>query len=558
MWQIKNFVRLPQFPIVAVFLIAIVTTALVFWPLINNLSGQTTSEEDGPLIAWLIDHASRSVRGERGLYQAPFFFPLKNTTTYSDPFVTSGIFAAFVQVLVPQITLIEQMNLQLLLGTVAFVLAMYWLLRVFGGDRVTSLLLAVFATFIPLRFVYVVHAHTYLVFGIPLGLAFLYRYFETKRWRFLFGYAVAFLMQAVNAPMTAYFFVTAVVALVSADRIAKGIWRIDRHFFFWTLVVCGIVGVFYLPYLEQALEFQSMRTIRDTAHFSFSLERLAQWDIVIPVLIGFLVYAKFLIKKTFLHIKKNGPAVFGLLLLLVGLLFMLGPVAKIDDQTVKLFGFPIPLPFSIAFFSLPGMSAFRAVTRWSVLASMGLVIFLQFLPKISRQAFLYFQISVFGLAVFSVLQAQQFLPLFSVESDVPQIYQELAEYPESALAILPAYVWSMQPYVSRESVRLLYQPITQKTYYNGVSGFLPPTRAEEIHLLFSSFPSDESIEMLRKNDIELLLVEYDQYQEMFVDGYKLDQFESPNPQSIRVLLESRNDVQLLMECADNNCLYRLL
>lgn len=449
------------------------------------------------------------------------------------------------------------MNLQLLLGTVAFVLSMYWLLRVFGGDRVTSLLFAVFATFISLRFVYVVHAHTYLVFGIPLGLAFLYRYFETKRWRFLFGYAVAFLMQAVNAPMTAYFFVTATAALVSADRIAKGIWRIDRHFFFWTVVVCGIVGVFYLPYLEQALEFQSMRTVRDIAHFSFSLERLAQWDIVIPVLIGFLVYAKFSVKKVFLHIKKNGPALFGLLLLLVGLLFMLGPVAKIDGQTVKLFGFPIPLPFSIAFFTLPGMSAFRAVTRWSVLASMGLVIFLQFLPKISHQAFLYFQISVLGLTVFSVLQAQQFLPLFFVESDVPQIYQELAEYPESGLAILPAYVWSMQPYVARESVRLLYQPVTQKTYYNGVSGFIPPTRAEEIHLLFASFPSDESIEMLKKNGVELLFVEYDQYQKMYDDGFVFGEKKAPDPLLIKAQLENRDDIQLL-QCSSSSCLYRLL
>lgn len=236
---------------------------------------------------------------------------------------------------------------------------------------------------------------------------------------------------------------------------------------------------------------------------------------------------------------------------------MLGPVAKIDDQTVKLFGFPIPLPFSIAFFTFPGMSAFRAVTRWSVLASMGLVIFLQFLPKISRQAFLYFQISVLGLTVFSVLQAQQFLPLFSVESDAPQIYQELAEYPESALAILPAYVWSMQPYVSRESVRLLYQPVTQKTYYNGVSGFLPPTRAEEIHLLFTSFPSDESIEMLKKNGVELLLVEYDQYQKMYDDDYTFGEKQALDPLLIKAQLENRDDIQLL-QCSVFGCLYRLL
>lgn len=77
MSQIKNLVRLPQFSIVAVFLIAIVTTALVFWPLITNLSGQTTSEEDGPLIAWLIDHASRSVGGGERFVSSSVFFPIQ-------------------------------------------------------------------------------------------------------------------------------------------------------------------------------------------------------------------------------------------------------------------------------------------------------------------------------------------------------------------------------------------------------------------------------------------------------------------------------------------------
>jgi hypothetical protein len=75
--------------------------------------------------------------------------------------------------------------------------------------------------------------------------------------------------------------------------------------------------------------------------------------------------------------------------------------------------------------------------------------------------------------------------------------------------------------------------------------------------LFAQFPNDATIELLRNAGVELLLVEYAEYEKMWADHYLFGDQPAPNPLLIKSGLENRKDVQLIA-CQDASCLYRLL
>lgn len=535
-----------------VLIIFILVTCFVFWPIFTQLDSVAASPTDGPLIGWLIHHAADSIKGTSQLFQPPFFYPYKQTLAFSDPFVSSGFVAVMIQWLWPSITLLQQLNIQLILGTIGYLLAFYWLARVLGGRGAAAILLATIGTFMPLRFIYVVHLHTYLLIGIPFGLACLIKYTRSKQWNYLLGFALGYVFQLLNAPMTAYFFFAVVGVYVFSQ---KQLWwelLTDRKLLLIGLVLAIASVLFYLPYWQQAAYFNSARTIRDAAHFSFSINRLFSWDVLSLIFVNSVFFATS--RKNRSLIRQSLP---WLGVTLIGLCLMLGPVVKLDEQTVRVFGLPIPLPYFLVYYLVPGMQAFRSVTRWSAVASLGLVLWSAVVFQTSRikPAFKLSLLTI--LAVLSVVSARRFLPVFSVDVETPVLYQLAAKQPEKVMAIMPMYVWSMVPYEERESVRLLYQPDSYKTYYNGASGFLPPTRAQEIHLHFNSFPNHESIATLKNNGVQLLLVEYDQYQKMYDDGFVFGEQKAQDPLIIKSQLENRKDIQLI-QCSRNDCLYRII
>ncbi|MBP9781688.1 hypothetical protein KBC89_03465 [Candidatus Woesebacteria bacterium] len=530
----------------------ILVTCFVFWPIFNQLDSVATSSTDGPLIAWLTNHAAEFIQGRASLFEPPFFYPFKQTLTFSDPFVSSGFVAVVIQWLLPSITLLEQLNLQFIVGTLGYLLALYWLVKVLGGRGAAAILLAIIGTFIPLRFIYVVHLHTYLIAGIPFGLACLIHYTQGKQWKYLLGFALGYLFQLLNAPMTAYFFIAVIAAYLFSQ---KQLWRsliADRRLVITSVVLVVASILFYIPYWQQAEYFNSVRTIRDAAHFSFSINRLFSWDILGLIVLNSLLFATS--RKSRSLLLRCLP---WLSVSLLGLVLMLGPVVKIDGETVRIFGLPIPLPYFLTYYFVPGMQAFRSVTRWSVVASLGLVLWLAIVIQTSRIKSAVKLGLLAILALLSVVSARKLLPVFSMSVETPAMYLLAAKQPEKIMAMMPMFVWSMVPYEERESVRLLYQPDSQKTYYNGASGFLPPTRAEEIHLHFKSFPNDESISILKHNGVQLLLVEYDQYQKMYEDGYVFGEQKAQDPSVIKIQLEKRDDIQLI-QCSYNDCLYRII
>ncbi len=534
---------------VIVLLSSIICTCTVFWPLLLNMTSTTTSVDDGSLIAWQVEQVRRAIASGDSVYAQPFFYPYDRTMTYSEPLVSSGVVAVLTSFL--RISPIAQLNWQLVVGTVACVATTH-LLLLYNTKKVwLSLVGALFFTFSLLRFQYVVHLHSYLVFGIPLAVFGWQRYVDTKKFHYLALLMVSFLFQALNNPMTAYALGLIFLAFLTDKKSRKVIAK-DRLIWLTAAAVLIICGLFYWPYVQTVRELGVPFTIRDAAHFSFSLNYLLTIDILLPVttllfLIGFnwRRWRQFFISQKVWW-----------LVALLGLICMLGPVAKWHGQTIRFFDQPIPLPYAAVYYFLPGIQSIRSVTRFSMLFGFGLsVVLTQALFISDRKQWQKIIVGV-CLSIWVVLSAKHFLPVYNIDTQFPQINQTIKQRDEKILAIMPMYLWPMHPYVSAENERLLNQLDHDKMLYNGMSGFVPPQRSKDISTHWRAFPDDESIELLKAAGVELLLVEYDRYQQMYDAHYVFEQTSALDSGAIKTHMQNRSDLELLT-CAQTDCLYRI-
>ncbi len=550
-WRLigSMFAKLKGLFIPTVFLII---ALLVMWPLISQIQTSTTSDNDGPLIAWIIEQNKLSFLslGSKNIYNLPFFYPYTKTLAYSEPMLTMGAMAALFSHF--HFSPITQLNIILLLSVYLCLLFTYLWAKEILHNRWLAILAASFLTFSVLHFQFIVHAHSYLIYGIPLALYAWQKYVTDKKIRYLFLGILAFLIQAMNNPASAYLTGFALMATL-LEKNNRRIFVTDRKIWLLILLTVIICCLIYLPYIQVAREFGLPFNIRDAAHFSFSLNYLFSADILVPIFLLLLLF-KLSLKKLmrFLYSQKVWT-----LITFIGLLFMLGPVAKWSGQTIKIFHLPIPLPYAVVYYLIPGLTAIRAVTQFVILAALGFSILLAQAFKQSTLKQLY-KLGLLLVFIFWLLYlAHKNLPIFPIAVKAPAIYEVIKSRSEKTMAVFPMYVWTMLFYAGYEDERLLYQLDHNKTLYNGVSGLMPPQREKDIHAHLKEFPSNISIDLLKTAKIELLLVEYDQYQQMYDANFQLGDIKIKDPKLIKSELEKRTDTQLL-DCQENKCLYKAL
>lgn len=238
---------------------------------------------------------------------------------------------------------------------------------------------------------------------------------------------------------------------------------------------------------------------------------------------------------------------------------MLGPALKLNDQTFKIFGLPIPLPYALLYYLVPGFKAFRATSRWITVLNFGLSLLIGGLvgrtassKKISPVVM---TISSGLLCFFFWWENFQLLRLYPIPLTIPTIYETVRAQPALVLAEFPVFSWRMHPYNALENDRLLTQAYHHKSMYNGVSGFTPPIREEHWDWLWQEFPSPATLDHLRNEGVELVLVHYDQYQLLHTTGYAYQHRQSPSPSDVRARLTQLGLSPV--KCDQNKCLYLL-
>lgn len=516
-----------------------------------------TSREDGIFIAWTINHVSHSLQTGADLFQVPTFYPFKNTLAYSDPFLTSGLMNIPLTWVTDNIVLMH--NVHLLLGTILTFISMWLLGRQLFTSRWAAAFSALIFTFSSMHLHYLVHLHTYLVAGLPLTLYFLLRWAESKKSVFLFLSTIVFILQAINAPMTFFFMVSLIICLLIADKTLRQMirrnWLLVAMYGVLTLLTIGLV---YWPYFQVSQEFKYTRSIRDAAHFAHSLNRMIEPELWL--LYGAVSGILFFRGNT--PLEKKHLLIFPLLAVATGAVLMLGPALKVNDQTFKIFGWPMPLPYAVLYYVIPGFKAFRATSRWITVFNFGLSLWVGWavaeyqLPTISKYRHQALALIFLGLTTFFWFGNYHTIKVYPIPLEPPTIYQVLKNRPERVAAEFPVLSWRMQPYNYLENDRLLYQAYHQKVLYNGVSGFTPPIREERWEWLWREFPSPETIDHLKNEGVEVMIVHYDVYEEMSDQKYTYAEVPTLQPTAIRDSLRQLKVEEI--ECLQDKCLYSLL
>ncbi len=296
-----------------------------------------------------------------------------------------------------------------------------------------------------------------------------------------------------------------------------------RHFLFQILIsslpFVPLWIFLLLPYYQLHTSLpEATRPIRDAAHFSLGLDQIFtfyhSWTVIILLAISLLssqiVYhhrsqsrppilkrlrnAKkhgFSVLRGFFAARQDGPAAgrravrfskwvtmksdqgAWILVLIFSLVMSLGPVLKIFGQNLRLFGFPIPLPYALFYYLFPGFTGFRTPSRFIVLALISVVIIIGFqlkpiFGKLKPKTKL-----IFILLTLSLLFVEADLPLksYPVNINMHPVYQEVTNlHPDAVILELPVKLWNM-PDHEIESIRSLYTLFHKHRRFGGFSGF---------------------------------------------------------------------------------------
>jgi len=531
----------------------VLLTLWFLFPVIQKLSTHLPSAEDGLLIAYIINWITQSLVSARNIYQVPFFHPFEHTLAYSDPFLSTGLLNIPLSWFTTNLVVMS--NIHVLVGTVMCFASMFALSRLLHRSIAAAFLSASVFTFSSLHLHYVVHLHTYLIAGLPLMLYGYILWLRSNRWPWGILTLIAVLYQGLNAPMTGFFAVFMLGStLVQAD-IRRVLWQRQKVVLASLLITALSLGLFYFPYFQVSQEFNYTRSIRDAAHFAHSVDRLLDPELLLLYcVIGWLwsTAGKKLPKTDdiFLHTQTL------VTIASIGVVLMLGPALKLQGETFKIFGLPIPLPYAVLYYVVPGFQAFRTSSRWIVLLNVGVSLLLGKLLSESRLPRAMQHGLVVTTLVFLWLAQVPSLKLYPINQSVPDIYHLVKAQPPSVLAEFPVFSWRMMPFTYHETDRLLYQQLHQQTLYNGASGFTPPARESDWDWLWQEFPASETLTHLQSQGVQLVLVNFSIYQRLADAKFMYAQHPSPTSGELRQAIEQQSRLQLI-SCTNDACLYTI-
>jgi hypothetical protein len=536
---INSFKHYTDQPAILGLFLGVFTNIVFLYPLIIRATTHLTSREDGIFIAWTINWVSRALTSGQTIFNAPIFYPYQNTLAFSDPFLTSGVTNIFFSFFTRN--LILQHNFQLILGMILCFWGMYMLAHYQTKHVLAAYVSSVFFTFSSLHLHYLVHLHTLLVGGIPCVIYCFLRWRDSGKMRWLVVSNITVLAQTLNSPMTGFFSAATLLPFAFQKNSLSVFKKNKMQITSVATITLSLLAIFYLPYFQNSSYFSYTRSIRDAAHFAHSLNRIFTVELFIVYLV-LLTYRKKL-------------SLSGIVIALIGAVLMLGPVVKINNQTFKIFDYPIPLPYAVLYYIVPGFKAFRASSRWIIVFNLGLSLLLgqALAGRNEKKRKL---ILATGLTIFLWFTQIPQLKLYEIPLKIPTIYESAKVQSAQTLAEFPVYVWSMHPYVIHENDRLLYQPFHGKKMYNGVSGFTPPDREQQWANISQQFPAPYVLDHLRENGVTMVLVHFNEYDELYDARYIAGNNAYPSSEQLRYLI-SKQPMLREIQCNNVSCLYTI-
>lgn len=491
---------------------------------------------DTRLIAYIIGQVQQNIIYHKPLYLGTYFAPEPNTLTYSDLFLTTSLLTLPLQLFTTHPILI--FNIAFILSFTLTFYSSFQFFNYLNKSVYLSLICAIIFNLSGYHLHYYAHLQVFSFWLFFSALLNLLKFLKTNNKNFLHLFLIFTTLQLAETIFSTYllFFTSLFIALdilkkrrsTSQNRTEHAhAPSVAREYGFWrgsSFVIYPVMWPFLLlPYAKtHQLYEEASRSIRDAAHFSLGLEEIftmyQSWTVIVVVIASFLLKAWQSIKT---NIKFSGSPRRILLaktkwcspkhirfdswqnIFLFSLIMSLGPVLKIFNHTIKIFGLPIPLPYTIFYYLFPGFTGFRTPSRFILLVLFAICTYIGIRTtpyfkklKIKTQA-------IIAIFIFCLLCIEANLPLtgYPVNITPPTIYKELKYLPNEAIVLeLPIKLWNM-PDHEIESIRSLYSLEHKKRRLGGFSGFATKNWINLVEEINTNGLSPEIIQKLKNRGV---------------------------------------------------------
>ncbi len=452
-------------------MIAILAIALWgVWGASVNMAGVPKIGYDGILLTWIFNQAAGNIAGfvsggVGNLFMGNIFYSYTNVLAYSD--------MHFLSALTGQIGVLMTSNFagafgfNMVFGQMATMMILYlFLTRFLKTSKVAALIAVTAFGLSQIRWQYQVHLQMWSMQYWLVGTWLMISGLEKKiLWKTMLGAGVLGL-QVWESLLPVYFAATLIIAycVLHKTKICK------RQVLFG---LCLFAVVSYLPakaYWDVSREFSYQRSIRDAANGGMGLDELFTkfWSPGLMVLlIVTALRAKYEILRT-----KNRDVLWLVVVMIVGLILAMGPTLKWQGKTVKIAGrYPIPMPYAVLYYTVPGMNAFRTPSRWIWVFGFGATGLIGLGLTGTKKAKLAGLMGCLVVAIAGGTRLEKWRPMPGTNS-FPPVYKWLVNQPGKVVLEVPVYLWGEHEQI--EEYRMVYSLMHKKRLVNGFSGFTPP------------------------------------------------------------------------------------
>ncbi len=528
--------------------IFIIASIYITFPLILHLGTLTTGLADELLIAWIHGWVMHSLLSGNIflIFDANIYYPYQNSLAYSDTFFVTSLFSFLITNLIGQP--IAANNIIIIFGLALLGFSIYILSYYLTKDYGVSLFSGLLVVFSPAVLDKRVHVQILAIAGVPFALFFFIYFLNKKKSRYLLLSLLCFLLQTYNSFMPGYFILFSYVIILGyyyfEKKKMKYIFTKKNVLMMFTSLLLLIPII--LPYYKVSNEFNYTRDIRESVHLALQPEdlfytsidsrlvnllnnlpfnKMSQNNEFKPGYLGFIFTLALIFSIWYFFRKMKKKQYYSksfMTIGFVGLILSFGPLLHLGRQTVH-DPFLIPLPYALFYYIIPGFQGIRNSARWEMLfiLAMAIVIALIFhlvtkKYSLRRKIFLYSTLILFTIAEFNF--PMQFINTIPQKKDFPKVYSWIATTPPESIFIeMPIYTWDMQPYVFAENMREYYSTIHYKKMVNGASGYSPEPWMQMVRKIMSTFPSKDSVNILRSLKVDYIILHKSEYDRLEKD-----------------------------------------
>lgn len=568
---------------IAIFLIAAI---YITYPLIFNLGSLSTGLQDELLIAWIqnwVVHALTT--NPLALFDANIYYPYHNSLAFSDSHIISSLLSIIPKGLIGEPIVTQNFTLITSLTLLGF--SVYILSCSLVKSFLPSLLTGFLVIFSPAVLDKYVHTQILAIYFVPFAILFIFRFLKDFNYLYLYASLACFVLQTLNSFLPGYFILFSYLIIFSVFYFLnrkKALKVISKKILISFIISIIFLLPFITPYYFVSSEFHYTRDIRDAIDLALQPEdlftannftrlqnilalitRRDSFSSSVSFKTGYLggVFTVTAIITVFYFLKRIRKIKYEYLSLFIiaflGLVLSLGPALHFNRSTIH-YPFPIPLPYALFYYILPGFQGFRNSARFEMLflicIAVLIAVFLNQLFKTSHWRKIIYFLLLIGVVI------EYPFPMHFVEvpqkKDFPKVYSYIDTLPMNMKIVeMPIFNWSMAPYKNQELLREYYSTTHYRKMVNGGSGFSPQPWQEMVTYILKNFPSTISIDTLRTIGVTHIILHKSEYDFLFEKKFILNnKVIGPGERVLDDLRKSR-EIKLIKRI-DNDYIFSIL